>query len=312
MTAAMADPNSGAERIGEDAQAGALQLAALRQSIEQRLVQLANPEGGAATRMVSQAMNYALLAPGKRVRPVLTLLACTQMGGQPTKALDGACAIEMVHTASLILDDLPCMDDAQLRRGLPTTHRAHGEAAALLAAIGLLNRAYAVLAHAFGLQPPQKIALLARLTAAVGVDGLIDGQALDLRERVGFRGIEAVDELNRLKTGSLFAAALEFWTICAGAEDFRVEAMGQAGLRIGLAFQTMDDLLDQTHAAAQLGKDANKDGAKPSIASLGGQDEARLRVRQDIAAALELAAAQGGKTEPLRAYLLNLFGTALP
>ncbi len=155
MTAAMADPNSGAERIGADAHSGPLQLAALRQAIEQRLVQLANPEGGTATRMVSQAMNYALLAPGKRVRPVLTLMACSQLGGQPALALDGACAIEMVHTASLILDDLPCMDDAQLRRGLPTTHRAHGEAAALLAAIGLLNRAYAVLAHA-GLQPAAK------------------------------------------------------------------------------------------------------------------------------------------------------------
>ena len=175
----------------------------------------------------------------------------------------------------------------------------------------LLNRAYAVLAHA-GLQPPQKIALLARLTAAVGVDGLIDGQALDLRERIGFRGIEAIDELNRLKTGSLFAAALEFGAICAGADDPRVEAMGQAGLRIGLAFQTMDDLLDQTEAEAQLGKDANKDGAKPSIASLGGQNEARQRVRQDFEAALELAAAQGGKIEPLRAFLLNLFGAVLP
>ena len=218
MTAAMADPNSGADRIGAEAHSGPLQLAALRQSIEQRLAQLANPGGGTATRMVSQAMNYALLAPGKRVRPVLTLMACTQLGGELALALDGACAIEMVHTASLILDDLPCMDDAQLRRGLPTTHRAHGEAAALLAAIGLLNRAYAVLAHA-GLQPPQKIALLARLTDAVGVDGLIDGQALDLRERIGFRGIEAIDELNRLKTGSLFAAALEFGAICAGADD---------------------------------------------------------------------------------------------
>lgn len=310
MTAAMADPNSGAERIGAEAHSGPLQLAALRQAIEQRLAQLANPEGGTATRMVSQAMNYALLAPGKRVRPVLTLMACTQLGGELALALDGACAIEMVHTASLILDDLPCMDDAQLRRGLPTTHRAHGEAAALLAAIGLLNRAYAVLAHA-GLQPPQKIALLARLTDAVGVDGLIDGQALDLRERIGFRGIEAIDELNRLKTGSLFAAALEFGAICAGAEDPCVEAMGQAGLRIGLAFQTMDDLLDQTEAEAQLGKDANKDGAKPSIASLGGRDEARQRVRRDIEAALELAAAQGGKIEPLRVFLLNLFGAVL-
>ncbi len=311
MTAVTADPSSGAERQRASGGSDFSAIALVRQSIEQRLTHLSAPEGGLATRMVSQAMSYALLAPGKRVRPVLTVLACVQQGGHAVMALDSACAIELVHTASLILDDLPCMDDAALRRGLPTTHRAHGEAAALLAAIGLLNRAYALLAQAPGLSDAQRLALVARLTAAVGVDGLIDGQALDLRERIGFRGSEAVDELNRLKTGSLFAAAMEFGAICAGADDARIEALAQAGLRIGLAFQTMDDLLDQTCASAQLGKDANKDANKPSIVSLDGQDAARLRVRGDVEQALALAAAQGGSIEPLRGFLGDLFGAVL-
>lgn len=285
---------------------------ALRQSIDARLAHLANPAGTASARMVDHAMGYALLAPGKRVRPVLTLLACMLAGGEANAALDGACAIEMVHTASLILDDLPCMDDAALRRGLPTTHRAHGEAAALLAAIGLLNRAYAILANATELPAPQRVALISRLTAAVGVDGLIDGQALDLRERIGFRGVAAIDELNRLKTGSLFAASMEFGAICAGADGAHQESLGRAGLHIGLAFQTMDDLLDQTRAAADLGKDANKDANKPSIASLDGLDAARLRVHAEIEQALALASKVGDAIEPMRAFLLDLFASVQP
>lgn len=315
MSAGIADPSSGADRMRAPGHGECAVITQLRQSIEQRLAQLSIAESGAATRMVSQAMGYALLAPGKRVRPVLTLLSCLQQSGQQTAhaalALDIACAIEMVHTASLILDDLPCMDDAALRRGLPTTHRAHGEAAALLASIGLLNRAFAVLAQAPGLTPAQRIALVARLAAAIGEDGLIAGQALDLRERNGFRGTEAVDALNRLKTGSLFAAAMEFGAICAGADGARIEAMAQAGLHIGLAFQTMDDLLDQTRAAAELGKDANKDSNKPSIVSLNGQDAARQRVLMDLEEAMRLAAAQGGSIENLRAYLSDLFGMVM-
>lgn len=311
MSAGVADPSSGADDARAPGNAEIGMIAQLRQSIEQRLTQLAIADGGAATRIVSQAMGYALLAPGKRVRPVLTLLACLQQGGQAAAALDAACAIEMVHTASLILDDLPCMDDAALRRGIPTTHRAHGEAAALLASIGLLNRAYGVLARAPELTAAQRLALIARLAVAVGEDGLIDGQALDLRERIGFRGTEAVDELNRLKTGALFAAAMEFGAICAGADGARIEALAQAGQRIGLAFQTMDDLLDQTRATAELGKDSNKDSNKPSIVSLDGQEAARQRVKSDLEEALRLAAAQGGSIESLRAYLADLFAMVL-
>lgn len=311
MTGAIANPAAEGERARNWGTCDSRLIVSLRQSVEQRLVQLSAPDEGAATRMVAQAMSYALLAPGKRVRPVLTLLACVQEGGEAGAALEGACAIEMVHTASLILDDLPCMDNAALRRGLPTTHRAHGEAAALLAAIGLMNRAYALLANAKGLEQQQRVALIARLTAAVGVDGLIDGQALDLRERIGFRAIEAIDELNRLKTGALFAAALEFGAICAGADEAHMEKLGRAGLHIGLAFQTMDDLLDQTRASADLGKDANKDSNKPSIASLDGQEAARRRVRFDLEQALVLASARGGSIEPMRAFLWDLFAAEL-
>ena len=260
---------------------------------------------------VEQAARYALLAPGKRVRPLLALAACLEYGGALELALDAACAVEMVHAASLILDDLPCMDDAQMRRGRPATHRAFGEAAGLLAAIALLNRAYAVIAAEPRLPPEVRLGLIARLSAAIGPEGLVGGQAADLHERPGYQRCEAVDELNRRKTGALFAAALELGARCAGASDASAALMGAAGERLGLAFQTIDDVLDQTEASAALGKDANKDQGKPSVASLAGLAEARARARQEIEAALAQTREAGARGGVLAAYLTEAFQAAL-
>lgn len=283
---------------------------ALRSLIEARLDALTAARGRET--VVESAARYALLAPGKRIRPILALLAANQFGAPNTAALDGACAIEMVHTASLILDDLPCMDDAKLRRGRPATHCAFGEAPALLAAMALLNRAFAVMADAQSEQcPKERLAQISRLSAAIGAEGLIGGQEADLGERRDYDRCEEVDALNHRKTGVLFALALEMGARSAGAAPEAIAAMREAGVRLGLAFQTLDDILDKTGAADALGKDANKDADKPSIASLEGLEAARLRAQREVEAALQLAAGAGGSVGPLRDYLECMFAAAL-
>lgn len=283
---------------------------ALRASLEQRLDMLSQPHGPTPSR-VEAAARYALLAPGKRIRPMLTLLAAQQFGAESQAAADAACAIEMVHAASLILDDLPCMDDAALRRGRATTHRVHGEAAAVLAAVALMNRAFAVLAAApKALAAEEQLAQVTRLSAAIGAEGLIGGQEADLAERADYDCLEAVDALNHRKTGVLFALALEFGARCAGAPPASIAQMHAAGVHLGLAFQTLDDLLDQTRASAELGKDANKDAQKPSVVSLAGLEAARQRVRRELDAALAKVDAAGGASDALRAYLEAAFGPA--
>jgi geranylgeranyl diphosphate synthase type II len=285
-----------------------LWLAAMRTQIEQKLAALC----GAGTDVgVAAAQCYALLAPGKRVRPVLTLLAARQHGADLAAALEPACAVEMVHTASLILDDLPCMDDAQLRRGRPATHRVYGEAAALLAAVGLLNRAFGLLAHSPGLAPEVRIALAACLSAAVGQEGLVGGQEADLAERVRYRECADVDALNRRKTGALFAAAMEIGARAAGAGAAASARMAQAGAHVGLAFQTVDDLLDCTRRAEELGKDANQDVGKPSVVSLAGLEAARSAALRDLQDARAAARASGGDSAPFEAFLDATFTQAL-
>jgi len=281
----------------------------LRSAVEARLDSLSQPAGGRESR-VESAVRYALLAPGKRIRPLLGVLSALQLGAAEEAALDAAYAIEMVHAASLILDDLPCMDDAEMRRGRPATHRVYGEAAAVLAAVALLNRAFAVLAAADALPAREQLAQVGRLAAAIGAEGLIGGQEADLAERAGYDCCDKVDALNHRKTGVLFALALEFGARCAGAGAATVESMRQAGVHLGLAFQTLDDLLDQTRASAELGKDANKDAQKPSVVSLAGLEAARLRVRRELEAALACAAEAGGDPDPLRAYLEAVFRPA--
>jgi len=274
--------------------------------IEQRLLALCGPAGGEG---VAAAQSYALLAPGKRVRPMLTVLAARQHGAESATALDPACALEMVHTASLILDDLPCMDDALLRRGRAATHRVFGEAASLLAAVGLLNRGFGVLALT---EAPvaARIAMVERLSAAVGPDGLVGGQEADLGERASYLDCADVDALNQRKTGALFVAAMEMGALAAGADVAAVRRMARAGAHVGLAFQTIDDLLDCTRRTEELGKDANKDQGKPSVVSLAGMEAARARVQHDLERAVAAARDAGGDSGDLEAYLGLLFAQA--
>jgi geranylgeranyl diphosphate synthase type II len=222
---------------------------------------------------VSRSMAYTVRAPSKRVRPVLTLLAAELCGGAPLRAVPAAAVMELVHAASLILDDLPSMDDAPLRRGRKANHLEFGEAIAILAAFGLLNLAYGTLVRAYD------AALAARLSSlvaeAVGTDGLIGGQAVDLLATDQQISFETLERIHRGKTGALFSAAATSGAIIAGAPADAVGSLAAYAKNLGLAFQIVDDLLDVEGDPAQTGKAVREDAKKTTFVSFSGVDGAR-------------------------------------
>lgn len=217
---------------------------------------------------VDRAIVYTLLAPSKRVRPVLTLLAAELCGGTADKALPAAAAIELVHTSSLILDDLPSMDDAPLRRGRPSNHVAFGESIAILAAFGLLNHGFGLLARSY--EPPLSAALSALLADAVGRDGLIAGQAADLLATDRDIQFELLERIHRGKTGALFNASAVAGAMTAGASADAIAALSAFAKNLGLAFQIIDDLLDVEGSPAETGKAARADARKTTFVSFSG------------------------------------------
>ena len=278
---------------------------ALRAGVDRRLSELAPPVGSAPDRLV-EAVRYALLAPGKRFRPMVTLLAAAEFGAPEGAALDAACAFEMIHAASLILDDLPSMDDAGLRRGLPTIHRAFDEATAILAGVGLLNQAYAVIAAAHALPGPLRADLTARAAQAVGFSGLIAGQARDLFDRDKLRDPAAIDRLNHEKTGVLIIAAAQGGAAIAGASDPAVEAVGVFARHIGLAFQIRDDIIDAQGSADSAGKDVGKDAGMTTVVSALGLTGARQAMDDHLVRASDAMAAVGAG-DLLGRYVGGLF-----
>jgi len=222
---------------------------------------------------VERAMAYTASAPSKQVRAVLTIVCAELCGGSAARAVPAAAAIELVHAASLILDDLPSMDDAPLRRGLPANHLAFGESIAILAAFGLLNLAYGTLARAY---EPDLAARLATLTSdAVGPDGLIGGQALDLLATDQQISFEMLERIHRGKTGALFVAAASSGAITAGAAAEAIAALAAYAKNLGLAFQIVDDLLDVEGDPAQTGKAVREDARKTTFVSFSGVHGAR-------------------------------------
>ena len=278
---------------------------ALRAGVDRRLAELAPAVGSAPNRLV-EAVRYALLAPGKRFRPMVTLLAAAEFGAPEGAALDAACAFEMIHTASLILDDLPAMDDAGLRRGLPTIHRTYDEATAILAGVGLLNQAYAVIAADHALPGPLRADLTARAAEAVGFSGLIAGQARDLFDRDLLRDPAVLERLNHEKTGVLIIASAQGGAAIAGAPPTAVEAVGRWGRHIGLAFQIRDDIIDAQASPETAGKDVGKDAAMTTVVSTLGVAGARHAMDGELAKA-SAALTSAGCGGLLGAYVGGLF-----
>ncbi len=278
----------------------------IRLAVEQRLAHLLEGKPGVPPNLHG-AIRHASLAPSKRVRPVLLVLVAEPSAALEQTALDLGCAVEMVHTASLILDDLPCMDDAQMRRDRPTTHLAFGQATAILGAIALLTRAFGLIAELETVPPQTRTRLAKVLSDAVGWDGLVAGQEIDINGRKGLAGAEQVENLNWLKTGVLFVAAAEMGAILAGMDETRIDAVRQFARHFGLAFQTADDLLDGAASPAQIGKDVGKDADKATLVSLFGAKEARLSCEEHLARADQALRASGVNEAPVRALMARLF-----
>ena len=208
--------------------------------------------------VLREAMGYSLHAGGKRLRPVMVILACQVCGGQEVRALPAAAAIEMVHTYSLIHDDLPAMDDDDLRRGQPSCHKAFGEATAILAGDGLLTLAFEILAGEIE-DKLMATAMIRILAEAAGPAGMIAGQMADMQSHDTHGNVELLEYIHTNKTAKMFAAAAATGAIAAAAGDRQLRHIEQYGLNIGLGFQIADDILDVTASSEELGKTAGKD-----------------------------------------------------
>ena len=237
--------------------------------VESELRQLVPGAGG----RVQESMAYTLHAPSKRVRPVLTLLSAELVGGERSRALPAAAVVELTHAASLILDDLPSMDDAPLRRGRRSNHREFGEAIAILAAFGLLNLAFGTLARRY--DAPLAARLSALISDAVGTDGLIGGQAADLLATEQQIDFEMLERIHRGKTGALFSAAAAAGALTAGGHPDALAALDAFAKNLGLAFQIVDDLLDVEGDPKETGKAVRADARKTTFVSFSGVSGAR-------------------------------------
>jgi geranylgeranyl pyrophosphate synthase len=247
---------------------------------------------------VHRAMRYTTLAPSKRVRAAVTMLAAELCGRASEATIAAAAAVELVHSASLILDDLPSMDNAPLRRGRPACHVAFGEAVAQLAAFGLLNLAYSTLARSLDASLAARVATL--LGEAVGSDGLIGGQTEDLEATDQQISFETLERIHRRKTGALFSAAAVAGALTAGAPASQVAALEAYAKNLGLAFQIVDDLLDVEGDPAETGKATRTDLKKTTFVSFSGVDGARQLAGELCATADAALAPFGPRAEPLR------------
>jgi geranylgeranyl diphosphate synthase, type II len=259
---------------------------------------------GPATR-VAEAMRYSLFAGGKRLRPILCLAGAEAVGGDAGEALPVACALEMIHTYSLIHDDLPAMDDDDLRRGHPTCHKQFDEATAILAGDGLLTEAFRLMADAAPRFEGREAALLEVMQLigqAAGYQGMVGGQMLDLEAEGKQVTLKELETIHRLKTGALLTAAVRAGALVAGGSRGEVTVLTAFGEKFGLVFQITDDLLDVEGEAAEMGKATGMDAkhGKATYPALLGADKARDWARRLMEEAVAGLAPLGERAEPLR------------
>lgn len=278
-------------------------LKAKKAAIDQVLEQVL-PEESALPPRLHEAMRYALLAGGKRLRPILALAAAEAVGGDGNALIREACALEFIHTYSLIHDDLPAMDNDAFRRGQPTTHMVFGEAMAILAGDALLTEAFAILSSSTpNRSSAQHIIEVIKLIAeAAGSRGLIGGQVVDLESEEKAIDKNQLDYIHTHKTGCLITASVILGAILAGSTSQQIACLRDYGAAIGLAFQITDDILDVTESTQTLGKTAGSDQKKnkATYPALHGLEEARKKQQALYAAALNALQTFDDKGDPLR------------
>ena len=270
-----------------DAAAVAEYVSARRAEVEAALATLLpGPPDCSAT--LADAMRYSLTAGGKRLRPVLCLASAEAVGGATAAALPAACAIELIHTYSLVHDDLPAMDDDSMRRGRPTLHVVVGEGMAVLAGDGLLTEAFHVLSRMQG-EPARVLRAIQVIAAAAGPTGMVGGQAIDLASVTLSLDAEALAVMHAKKTGALIRASAVAGAVLGGGSGAQVTAIDAAAAEFGLAFQIVDDILDVEGDAAKLGKSTGKDAAagKPTYPALFGLDRSRAMAEACITRAAD-------------------------
>lgn len=253
-----------------------------------------------------KAMRYSIFAGGKRVRPILMLAACQAVGGDPERAVPAACAMEMVHTYSLIHDDLPAMDDDDFRRGNPTNHKVFGEALAILAGDALLTEAFKLVSDvrfAVGCAPSALLAVIHEIASCAGSYGMVGGQVIDM-ESEGCKDIDiaTVQYIHTHKTGALIKASVVAGALLGGADPERLAAVTRFGEAAGLAFQIADDILDIEGTTEEIGKDAGSDQARgkatyPSVIGLNAAKDEAKAMMDEALRALEMF---GAEADPLR------------
>jgi geranylgeranyl diphosphate synthase, type II len=260
---------------------------------------------------VGIAMHEGVLAPGKRTRPLLMLLVGRGVGSESKALIDLACAVEMVHAASLFLDDMPCMDNAWMRRGRPAIHARFGQDVAMLAAVALLSQACATVASAPDLPGTLRSQLVQVLCEAVGARGLVRGQFRDLHEGRATRPASSIASTNEQKTGVLFAAALDMAALASAAPDEARQALRAAAIELGQAFQLRDDLEDACDEPGDRLKDSHRDDGKSTLVAVLGRDAVRRRLDVHLAQACEHLREAFRGNEGVVGLMLEAFGLVL-
>ncbi len=279
-------------------------LGTRRAIINDALVGILNHSGH--TGLIRQAMEYSLMAGGKRLRPILCMAACESVGGLVSQVMDAACALEMIHTYSLIHDDLPAMDNDELRRGQPTCHMKFDEATAILAGDALLTLAFEVSAK-FSNDPPdlavKRLQVIRSIAHAAGFQGMIEGQMQDMASEGARLNLDALETLHGFKTGALIEASVYVGSYLGDADSYQIEQLCTYARRIGLAFQVVDDILNIEGNPAILGKAVGTDAdrSKNTYPALLGLENSRIFSRRLVDEALNALDYFDNRADPLRA-----------
>lgn len=249
-----------------------------------------NPQG-----IIYEAMNYSVFAGGKRLRPVLMTEACIMCGGSADEVMPFACAMEMIHTYSLIHDDLPAMDNDSLRRGMPTNHIKYGEATAILAGDALLNKAFETALSYNGNHPERAFRALRMLANSSGTEGMIGGQIVDMASEHKTISSEELKYIHLLKTGAIIRSACTIGAVMAGADEDKITAADEYAKNLGTAFQICDDVLDVTSTTDKLGKPVGSDAenSKNTYVTLFGLEKSKTFIHQYTNKAIEALAPFG-------------------